>query len=546
MKFTAVAILLFVVGLVLPRSVARRGEWIVRILDRLGERPWACLGGFAVLSFAISVLASTVLESPAPRVHDEFAYLMQAETFLHGRLKNEPHPLWQHFETFHVISSPIYAAKFPPAQALVLAAGMWLGSPIYGVWISTALSVAALLWMFFAWLPRRWAVVAAILTTLNPLLLLWNWSFWGGSIALGAGALVLSGWRRVAADDSAPRNFGTIGAAMGLGMGLLTISRPFEGFVMCLLVMSILGVQLLRSGRLHRLVRVLPPLLLVLALSCAFLLHYNRTLTGSATTLPYLIYERAYDSAPLFLWEKIPPIPEVRHWQMHDFYQHSRQYAEWQRSLPGFIRISWQKLAGFRVMSWNWLVLLLFLPLPLLLRDWWMRAAIFVCVGCAAAMSMSTYVFEHYAAPVLPLSFVLLAASMQAMSRWQIGQRPAGACAVGLVASWLLFMSFAGFYIRQSKNQRGDHWGFHRRAIAGQLASDGNKHVVFVDYERTHNLNREWVYNGADIDAGDIVWARDMGPEENRKVTTYFASRRAWAFNPDLDKAPRPYPPDAR
>jgi hypothetical protein len=42
----------------------------------------------------------------------------------------------------------------------------------------------------------------------------------------------------------------------------------------------------------------------------------------------------------------------------------------------------------------------------------------------------------------------------------------------------------------------------------------------------------EWVYNQADIDAADVIWAQDMG-DKNQELTKYFGQRRVWLLEPN-------------
>ena len=64
--------------------------------------------------------------------------------------------------------------------------------------------------------------------------------------------------------------------------------------------------------------------------------------------------------------------------------------------------------------------------------------------------------------------------------------------------------------------------------------------MILVRYSANHADRgaSEMVFNSADIDASQIVWARDMGEAKNRELVNYYqGSRKIWLCQPDTDPA---------
>jgi hypothetical protein len=75
------------------------------------------------------------------------------------------------------------------------------------------------------------------------------------------------------------------------------------------------------------------------------------------------------------------------------------------------------------------------------------------------------------------------------------------------------------------------------------LEKIGGRHLVIVKLKNNPNDFLQWIYNAADIDASQVVWARDLGPERDRALVEYFRGRSVWLVDPNPQPARiTPYP----
>jgi hypothetical protein len=204
----------------------RATRWLLAITRREG----LALAFLGILPIALRLGVSPWVPHPVPAVHDEFSYLLAADTFASGRLANPSHPMWFNLETFHVVQHPTYASKLLPGQGLLLAVGqVFFGDPLVAVWLSAGAMCAAIFWMLRGWVSAPWALLGGLLAVFrcHPGHY-WMDSYWGATLAATGGALVIGAVART------QRGRLSIGVILGVGLALLGLTRPYEGVVFSL------------------------------------------------------------------------------------------------------------------------------------------------------------------------------------------------------------------------------------------------------------------------------------------------------------------------
>ncbi|MBV9762176.1 MAG: hypothetical protein JO340_16560 [Acidobacteriaceae bacterium] len=544
---------------VLLAALLFAAPWAERFARRLAARPRASFAILAALPILLRLALLPHHPIPHPSIRDDFGHLLMADTLLHARFANPPHRWHDFFETTFVLQQPTYSSIYPLGQGCVLALGrLFFHTPWAGVLLESGALAALCYWMLRAWTSPLAALAGGVLAvfTLGPLNE-WTNTYSGGALSAIAGCLVFGSLPRL--EGERPKLHALL---LGAGVALQMLTRPYE----CVLMVVALALYFVPVLRRPSHVRKLIPLtgLAISAALPALLLTalQNRAVTGSFTTLPYALSQYQY-GVPAALTFQSNPLPHrlLTPQQQLEYKSQRAFHGDAPDTIKNFLLRLEYRVRFYRFYF--------FVPLYFAIAAFVWTARSFrrayvlaACAVFALGVNFFPYFYPRYVAAVACFFVLVSVAGLRSLNSLVIRNQPVGRRAaiflLALCAAQFLFWYALHVFDDQEVSialKQYESWDAinhldsgERESIERQLAQTPGPKLIFVSYWPNHLFQHEWVYNSADIDASQVVWARDLGALRNQDLIRYYPNRGVWLVEPDaqpprLARYPRPSPP---
>jgi hypothetical protein len=458
-------------------------------------------------------------------LHDEHCYTIQARILARGRLWMPRHELGDFFDSFHLITDRVYAAKYGPGAALFWAPAAALGLDLWLVPLVLTAATTALLYLVIARMidglagPLAALMLLALrdvrrlsLETLSQipmlfLILLAVWAFLNWRERKSAGRMAL------------------IGVAVGWG----AITRPADA--VCLALPLLVAILWNLRGATAR--RWLATLGVGLAATVPFLalqLVTNKGITGHWLELPWSFQAARsdpYDTPSIAPFDPArrsqSAVPQVR------IFEEEVTVPLYKEKLAsGAMTRNWRVSRATADASLPNPLLLLLAPMAIPAlggRGRW----VLVAALCAFVAFYARYTFfqSYYAMTVAPALILLALLGWRELARSLPARGGAAVTMIGGLA--IAATAVASLPQLRPGAAAADEWDIAPlvRLVNARLDDLPRKPaVVLFQYTKVGmNYHFEPVYN-IDVawpDDAPIIRAHDLGPARNRELFAYYA-----------------------
>jgi hypothetical protein len=287
--------------------------------------------------------------------------------------------------------------------------------------------------------------------------------------------------------------------------------------------------------------RTAPIVLLAVLPAIGVTLLQNKSVTGRWMTLPYQLSQVQY-GVPASLTFQPDPIPH-RDLTPQQQLEYKSQMAF--RTSDRETLQSYLLRLEYRVRYYRFFFLApLFLAIPAFCFaafhnrrfGWVLLTLLLFALGINFFPALQT----HYLGGVACLFVLMSVAGLQQISRWnpEAARLVLFLCIIHFGFWYVIHLNdqddFALAMMRYETWDSINHRNPERRIFVNEkLAEIPGQLLVFVHYSPRHIFQEEWVYNEASIDSARIVWARDLGAEENEKLRALYPGREVLLLEAD-------------
>lgn len=484
--------------------------------------------------FGLSLWIALDLLEGVPHVQDSITFLFQAQTLAGGALWAAAPPLPDAFaQEFLMVADGKWFGQYPPGFAALLALGVRAGAPwLINPWLAVATTVL-LYRLGYLLFGRMAGFLSALLALLSPFFLFLSGSLMVHTAELFWTALLMVSWTLALRVPLRLRR----ALLSGMTLGMLFLTRQVTAVV---IGASFVGGLLLVEGWSRRvsLASLSRQGIVLLAGTAPFvllLLGYQAALMGSPWEDPRLLgrpFDRPGFGPDIGEPQNVFSLQEIAGDAAVTWYTDPSQPPRGHSLARGLYNTEQnvEALAG-QLFGWFPLFALAFCWLPFLLarsgRYDWLFLAVLVAVLLVYVSYWTTGIMygPRYYFAALPALLLLTALGLQALAKtW-------GGAGTALVLAAILLLALSTYWPRALREMRGYNFidGADRAFVEEQLSGPA---LVFVpvqhwwDYGRFFSGNTPWL-------DGEIIYARDLGPAQNRCLQEAFPGRASYLWRPE-------------
>lgn len=471
--------------------------------------------------------------TPEPSTPLAHARLLAAETFASGRLANPSIPGGSLLQTYLTLQEPAYSAVSSPGPALFLALGLLGGDPLLGIWLSAGLLGLSVAWMIRGYASLRWAVIGSLITTIwFGALSFWTQSY-DGSVTVAIGlALAWGASRRYRARKQASDLL-----IFSLGVGWSLLCDPVAAILPLVIPTYIIAKTWWRTRRTAVLAALLPGIGLFVIVQ----LPLNWATTGHPLTSPASVYRERYDNNPRFLWD-MPTLPATIDILRMEQYDAMIQMPSSRLESP--VAKTWANRIKETVVFHIGLPALL-----LLIGAFWIgltRWARWMLLGALSVLAGTLFILRFSLSNGAGLAIVGILLTIWGIRRIWVAKERDGKDYWRLSGAFLALLLVCA-YARGLGVKHDDvvnrHIKYKNELISHLVKKETGRHLVMVQYDHKVPPQVEYVYNSANPEKQDVVWARANDRADPSDLFTHFKDRKTWMILVKVNGAPelRPF-----